>query len=85
MIHVVEVVAELKAAGFMNVGRGTRGRIIRVHGEKQFAIEVDDVVKGVPVPSGLFDTVDEAKNVLAQFWYECNEALHNEISWSPVR
>lgn|GEM_PF-5081156 len=85
MINVVEVVAELKAVGFINVGRGTSGRIIRVLGEKQFAIEVDDVVKGVAIPSGLFDSVDEAKDVLAQFWHECDEALQNETSWRQLR
>ncbi|SMF37029.1 MULTISPECIES: hypothetical protein [unclassified Pseudomonas] len=85
MVHVVEVIAELKADGFINVGRGTQGRVIRAVGEKQFAIEVDDVVKGVGLPSGLFETQEEAKAVLLQFWEECNEALMNEISWTKLR
>ncbi|MEZ2723081.1 hypothetical protein ACBQ21_03575 [Pseudomonas putida] len=85
MVQVVEVVAELKADGFINVGRGTRGRVIRAVGAKQFSIEVDHVVKGVAIPSGLFDTPEEAKDVLLQFWEECNEALQNDASWMQLR
>ncbi len=85
MVHVVEVIAELNAGGFLNVGRGTQGRVLRAVGEKQFSIQVDDVVKGVAIPSGVFDTVEEAKAVLIQFWHECNEALENNPAWMQLR
>ncbi|UVL76637.1 hypothetical protein LOY24_18095 [Pseudomonas putida] len=85
MVQVVEVVAELKASEFINVGRGTQGRVTRKIGEKQFAIQVDDTVRGISPPSGLFDTQDEAKAALVEFWNECNEALMNEVSWTSLR
>lgn len=85
MVHVVEVIAELKAGGFANVGQGTRGRVVRVVGEKEFAIEVDDTVKGVAIPSGSFDNADEAKDVLVQFWEECGQAIENGSVWMKLR
>lgn len=84
MVQVYEVIAELKAVEFTNVGRGAQGRIIRLFGEEQFRIEVEETVRGVAIPTGAFDTADEAKAVLAQFWYECNEALQNNVSWMKV-
>ncbi|UVM65080.1 hypothetical protein LOY34_17250 [Pseudomonas sp. B21-009] len=84
MVQVVEVIAEFKADGFINVGRGTRARVIRPHDAEQYGIEVDDVVKGVAIPSGLFDTAEDAKAALFQFWDECNEALQNNPSWMKV-
>ncbi|MFG0460903.1 hypothetical protein ACF8GG_16370 [Pseudomonas sp. yb_1] len=85
MVHVVEVIAELKASDFINVGRGTQGRVIRKLGEKLFAIQADDTVRGISPPSGLFDTQEQAKAALVDFWEECNEALKNEVSWTPLR
>ncbi|WP_188036026.1 hypothetical protein [Pseudomonas sp. EZ-C24] len=84
MVQVYEVIAELKAVEFINVGRGTQGRVIRLGGEEQFRIEVDHVVRGVAIPSGAFDTVDEAKAELVRFWSKCNEALQNNPSWMEV-
>jgi len=84
MVQVVEVIAEFKADGFINVGRGTRARVVRPNDAKQFGIEVDDVVRGVSIPSGLFDTVEDAKAALFQFWDECNEELQNSPSWMKV-
>ena len=84
MVQVVEVIAEFKAEDFINVGRGTRARVVRAIDADQYGIEVDDVVKGVAIPSGLFDTAEDAKAVLFQFWDECNEALQNSPSWMPV-
>lgn len=85
MVYVVEVIAELKAGGFINAGRGTSGRVVRASGQDKFAIEVDDTVKGVAIPSGVFDTPDEAKAVLLQFWHECNVAFNDNYSWTPLR
>lgn len=84
MVQVYEVIAELKAVEFINVGRGTQGRVIRLLGEEQFRIEVDDSVKGVGIPEGPFDTADEAKAALVQFWSKCNVALQNNASWMKV-
>ncbi|MCO7634084.1 MULTISPECIES: hypothetical protein [Pseudomonas] len=85
MVQVVEVVAEFKADGFINVGRGTRARVVRLHDAEQYGIEVDDVVRGVAIPSALFDTAEDAKAALLQFWDDCNEALQNNPSWMQVR
>ncbi|WP_439253155.1 hypothetical protein [Pseudomonas monteilii] len=84
MVQVYEVISELKAVDFINVGRGTQGRVIRLLGEDQFRIEVDDSVRGVAIPEGAFDTTDEAKAALVQFWSECNDALQNNVSWMKV-
>ena len=85
MVQIVEVIAEFKADGFINVGRGTSARVVRPDGAEQYGIEVDDVVRGIAIPSGLFDTVEDAKAALFQFWDECNEALQYNISWMQVR
>lgn len=85
MVQIVEVIAEFKADGFINVGRGTRARVVRVDGADQYGIEVDDMVRGVAIPSGLFDTAEDAKAALFQFWDECSEALSNSPSWMQVR
>ena len=85
MVQIVKVIAEFKADGFINVGRGTRARVVRPDGAEQYGIEVDDVVRGVAMPSGLFDTAEDAKAALFQFWDKCNEALQNNPSWIQVR
>ena len=84
MVQVVEVIAEFKADGFFNVGEGTRARVVRLHDADQYGIEVDHAVRGVAIPSGLFDTVADAKAALFQFWDECNEALQKSPSWMKV-
>lgn len=85
MVQIVEVITEFKADGFINVGRGTRARVVRLVDAEQYGIEVDDVVRGVAIPSGLFDTAEDAKAALFQFWDECNEELQNNPSWMQVR
>ena len=85
MVQIIEVIAEFKADGFINVGRGARARVVRLVDAEQYGVEVDEVVRGVAIPSGLFDTAEDAKAALFQFWDECNEALQNNPSWMQVR
>ena len=83
MVDVVEIVLELEAAGFTNGGKVTRGRVVRKIPGGELICQVDDRVRGVSEPKGTFETVDEARAQLIDYWKRCNTALESDF-WSPT-
>lgn len=85
MVDVVEIVLELKASGFAHIGRGTQGRVVRLLGDGLYEVEVDGSVTGVPLPSGQFSTVDQARDALVAYWDACDQSPRKSHGWIPVQ
>lgn len=83
MVDVVEIALELEASGFINSGRSTRGRVTRTIPGGELTCQVDGGVRGVPEPSGTFDTVDKARAAIIDYWKRCNTALESD-NWKPT-
>lgn len=83
MVKVVEVVLELEATGFINSGKVTRGRVIRTIPKGDLSCKVDNKIKGVAVPQGVFASIDEARDALLDYWEKCNTAIQNDEYWTP--
>lgn len=85
MVKIYEVVLELSAEEFMNVGRGTKGRVMYDLHDGAFSIQVDDHVKRVSPPSGNFTSKEEAKIALLDFWDRCDEEFvsSHTAGWLP--
>jgi len=82
MVKVVEVVLELEASGFINSGNVTRGRVVRAIPGGELSCQVDDGIKGVAEPVGAFESVDEARAALLEYWSKCDKALQSGF-WKP--
>ena len=82
MVNVVEIVLELEASGFINTGKVTRGRVVRAIPEGGLSCQVDDGIRGVAEPQGPFDSVDDARDAVLEYWSRCNTALQSEF-WKP--
>ena len=82
MVDVVEIVLELEASGFINSDRTTRGRVVRKIPGGELICQVDDTVRGVSKPTGPFESVDEARGALIDYWKRCNVALESNF-WNP--
>lgn len=83
-VHM-EVVATLHAEGFMNSGRVASGKILKVLPNGPYRLQVEETVKNVPEPTGSFDSEEDARSALIDFWSECNRALtvSGTPSWQP--
>lgn len=84
MVNIVEVVLELQADGFINSGRTTRGRVLRVIQTGKFTCQVEARVKGVDLPEGPYANLDEARIALMAFWDKCNIALESNPYWQEL-
>jgi len=82
MVDVVEIVLELEASGFINSDRTTRGRVVRKIPGGELICQVDDGVRGATEPKGIFETVDEARAAILEYWNRCNTALQSQ-HWNP--
>lgn len=84
MVEIVEVVLELEAAGFINNGsKVTRGRVVRTIPGGALSCQVDDRVDRVLEPKGSFDSVDDARAAIIDYWQKCNIALESNF-WKPT-
>ncbi|MBJ2265144.1 hypothetical protein [Pseudomonas sp. MF6787] len=82
MVNVVEILLELEASNFNNTGRSTRGRVVRTIPGGDLSCQVDDGIKSVAEPQGTYDSIDDARNALIEYWGKCNIALQSEF-WKP--
>ncbi|AKK00037.1 hypothetical protein VM99_18890 [Pseudomonas chlororaphis] len=82
MVKVVEVVLELEGAGFNNIGRATRARVVRSYPGGILSCQVDDGINGIPEPTGTFETVKGARDAIIAYWDNCNTALQTKF-WKP--
>ncbi|QCI13391.1 hypothetical protein E6B08_19360 [Pseudomonas putida] len=83
MVTVVEVVLELRADGFINSGKVTKGWVFRCVKTGEITCQVEDRIRGVDIPVGPFSSIDEARAALLKYWDNCNAALQNE-HWRPT-
>ncbi|RMI00487.1 hypothetical protein [Stutzerimonas nitrititolerans] len=70
-----ELIRELSASGFTSSGQIAKGRIYRAIPDGPYSCETNETVRGVKRPAAQFETEEEARAALIEFWEECEQAL----------
>ena len=70
-----EVVMELAADKFPNSGRRARAEVLRELPSGLYTCRVSETLKGVSPPVGEYESLEEAKAAIIEFWQRCDAAL----------
>lgn len=72
-----ELVVTLTANEFSNGAGEATASIFSERGQSLYHCEFHSTVRGVPPPYAGYDSVDDARKAIFQYWDECENAFRN--------